>query len=97
VIHRALDVSEPRITRLAISLLIISVWAISLCLLLTTVPVEQTPLLWKVLAILCQTFIYIGLFITVHDAMHGAVFSKHRQINYLIGFPCTVVICMFLL
>lgn len=85
VIHRVLDASEPRITGLAIALLIISVWAISLCFFLTSVPVEETSLLWKALAILCQTFLYTGLFITAHDAMHGAVFPKHRQINYLIG------------
>jgi beta-carotene/zeaxanthin 4-ketolase len=36
-------------------------------------------------AILWQTFIYTGLFITAHDAMHGAVFPQNPQVNAFVG------------
>ena len=36
------------------------------------------------LAILIQTHLYTGLFITSHDAMHGSV-SRNRKLNYSIG------------
>jgi beta-carotene ketolase (CrtW type) len=36
------------------------------------------------LAILVQTHLYTGLFITAHDAMHGVV-SGNRQLNKVIG------------
>lgn len=37
------------------------------------------------LAIVIQTHLYTGLFITAHDAMHGSV-SKNRKVNYLVGW-----------
>jgi beta-carotene ketolase (CrtW type) len=37
------------------------------------------------LAICWQTFLYTGLFITAHEAMHGLVCSQNLQINHLIG------------
>lgn len=87
-IHTALDVSKIGTSGVAIALLIISLWAISLGFLLIAVTVEQISLHsmgWKAAAILWQTFLYTGLFITAHDAMHGAVSPKHPQINHLIG------------
>lgn len=36
------------------------------------------------LAIILQTHLYTGLFITAHDAMHGSV-SKNKKVNYIIG------------
>lgn len=32
-----------------------------------------------------QTFLYTGLFITAHDAMHGVIFPQNLKINNLIG------------
>ncbi|MBE9169037.1 fatty acid desaturase [Pleurocapsales cyanobacterium LEGE 06147] len=41
---------------------------------------------WLILpAIFWQAFLYTGLFITAHDAMHGAVFPKNQKINRFIG------------
>ena len=37
------------------------------------------------IAILWQTHLYTGLFITAHDAMHGSV-SKNKTINAVIGW-----------
>jgi beta-carotene ketolase (CrtW type) len=39
-----------------------------------------------------QTFLYTGLFIIAHDAMHGAVFPKSPKINHWIG---TVVLTLY--
>jgi len=85
LIPNQLDISEINIYGIAIALLIIGVWGISTGLLLSGLNVETTPLGWKVLAIIWQTFLYTGLFITAHDAMHGIVSPKYFQVNYYIG------------
>lgn len=63
---------------------ILGLWAISLGSLLaldwTLLPVWLIPL-----AMLWQMFLYTGLFITAHDAMHGSVYSQNPQINHWIG------------
>lgn len=71
-----------------------ALWASSLVFLfyldLSKVPV------WLVLpAILWQTFMYTGLFIISHDAMHGAVFPQNRKINNLIGSAAVFVYALF--
>lgn len=38
-----------------------------------------------ILMTLWQTFLYTGLFITAHDAMHGVVFMGHKHVNNFIG------------
>jgi beta-carotene/zeaxanthin 4-ketolase len=40
--------------------------------------------------IIIQTYLYTGLFITGHDAMHGSV-SKNRVINNAIGYVTTLL------
>lgn len=37
-----------------------------------------------------QTWLFTGLFITSHDAMHGTV-SKYKKLNYLMGFTTTML------
>ena len=37
------------------------------------------------LLILVQTHLFTGLFITAHDAMHGALMPTNRKLNHLIG------------
>ncbi|MBW4680894.1 MAG: fatty acid desaturase [Microcoleus vaginatus WJT46-NPBG5] len=77
-----------------IAFAMIALWASSLvflvCLDLSKVPV------WLVLpAILWQTFLYTGLFILSHDAMHGAVFPQNRKINNFIGSAAVFVYALF--
>ncbi len=36
-------------------------------------------------AVLVQTFLYTGLFITAHDAMHGVIYPQDLKLNKLIG------------
>lgn len=67
-----------------IATVIILLWATSLAILLYT-DVSNLGLLWLIPAILLQTFLYAGLFITAHDAMHGVVFPANIKINHLIG------------
>lgn len=90
-----LDALEIGIKGVAIALAILSVWAMGLGFLLTQVTVEQQPLWMLVVAIAWQTFIYTGLFITAHDAMHGAVIPSNTRINNAIGSCCLVAYGLF--
>ncbi|MBD2214052.1 fatty acid desaturase [Nostoc linckia FACHB-104] len=69
---------------LIIAILIISFWVGNLALLLSincaTLPIWLIPI-----AIVWQMFLYTGLFITAHDAMHGSVFRRNPKINNFIG------------
>jgi beta-carotene ketolase (CrtW type) len=95
LIQNVVNVSEIGINGIAIAVLIISLWAISLGFLLTTVNVKALSLGWKAGAMLCQTFLYTGIFITAHDAMHGSILPKHPQLNTLIGSFCLMVYGLF--
>jgi len=46
-------------------------------------------------AILVQTFLYVGLFITAHDAMHGVVFPQNLRLNNFIGSLAVVLYALF--
>ncbi len=80
-----LDALEIGINGVAIALLIISIWALGTGYLMTQVAIDRLPV-WGLLAALAwQTFIYTGLFITAHDAMHGAILPQHPRLNAAIG------------
>ena len=66
-----------------IGISIIVLWGSMLFVLLNYVHVSFTnPLI--LVYLLLQTHLYTGLFITAHDAMHGAV-SSHKSVNKTIG------------
>jgi len=46
---------------------------------------------WIYVAILIQTHLYTGLFISSHDSIHGVISSKHPLINRTIGRICTIL------
>jgi beta-carotene ketolase (CrtW type) len=70
-----------------IAIAIISVWAFSLGFLLS-IDISRFNF-WILLPIIFwQTFLYTGLFITAHDAMHGVVLRKNSKINHFIGSFC---------
>lgn len=48
----------------------------------------HAPMLY--IHVLIQTYLYTGLFITAHDAMHGTV-SKNRKLNNFIGHLTTTL------
>lgn len=68
----------------AIAFLIICLWLLSLTVLLSLNIANTHPLL-ILPAVLWQTFLYTGLFITAHDAMHGVIYPKNHRVNHSIG------------
>jgi len=71
-------------------LLIMGLWGGHLAFVLTSVEAAwSNP--WMYLHILIQAYLYTGLFITGHDAMHQTV-SKNKRINRAIG---TVAVFLF--
>ena len=71
---------------LLIAFLILSLWVVHLVYLLVFVEVSFAPILLIHIAI--QTYLYTGLFITAHDAMHGLV-SSNRKLNTIVGQSAT--------
>jgi beta-carotene ketolase (CrtW type) len=72
-----------------IAFIIIGIWASHLLFSLFYVNVDFTnPFFY--LHVLLQGYLYTGLFITAHDAMHGTV-SKNRFINKSIGSISTLL------
>lgn len=69
---------------LIIAIFIISLWAIGLVFLLS-INLAETPAWLILLAIPWQGFLYTGLFITAHDAMHGSVLPQNPKVNTLVG------------
>lgn len=69
---------------LIIAILIIVFWAISSIGLLYMDLAQLPP--WAIaIAMIWQMFLYTGLFITAHDAMHGSVYRQNKKINHAIG------------
>ena len=70
-----------------IALLICLLWLLHLvyALVFQTVAFDNG---WMYVQIVVQTWLYTGLFITAHDAMHGTV-SSNKTVNTLIGSVCT--------
>lgn len=66
-----------------IAIIVISTWALHLIYILTSVRVDFTSV-WFYIHVFFQGYLYTGLFITAHDAMHKTV-SRNRTINDLIG------------
>jgi beta-carotene/zeaxanthin 4-ketolase len=66
---------------------IIGVWAVSLISLLL-VNIKEANIAFLIAAVIWQTFLYTGLFITAHDAMHGTVCSYSIRINHFVGSLC---------
>jgi beta-carotene ketolase (CrtW type) len=69
---------------LLIAILVICCWAACLSYLIS-IDISSISIFQLLPLILVQTFLYTGLFITAHDAMHGVVFPKNAKINNFIG------------
>ncbi len=70
------------------ALAIIVIWFISLSFLLSIEIDFASP--WIYLAVLVQTHLYTGLFITAHDAMHGVV-ASNKKLNHTLGFIAAIL------
>ena len=69
---------------LFIALAVIGLWGMSLTIFLT-LGVDRVNIALIILGVLLQTFLYTGLFITAHDAMHGSVCPSRLRLNNIIG------------
>ncbi|MGC9522321.1 MAG: fatty acid desaturase [Anaerolineae bacterium] len=63
---------------------VIVVWATSLVLLLGRASDGLPVVLWP-LGTLWLTFLYTGMFMTAHDAIHGSIWRGRREINAWVG------------
>ena len=79
---------------LLIAILIIGLWFTSLFFLLTA-DISKLSILEIFPAMIWQTFLYTGLFITAHDAMHGVVFPQNLKINNFIGSLAVTLYALF--
>lgn len=70
------------------------IFSISLVMLLS-IDIELMPLPLILFCILWMTFFFTGLFITVHDSMHGSVVPTNRKLNNLIGAVSIFFYAMF--
>ncbi len=81
------DLSQYQTGGIVSAIGIITVWFVSLILLLS-IDIQGWSI-WAILPIIIwQTFIYTGLFITAHDAMHGVVFPGNPKFNHFMGALC---------
>ena len=73
----------PPLLGVIIGIFIIFAWAITL-IFNFLLPASLTDP-WVYMRILLQAHLFTGLFITAHDAMHGAVHPKRPKINHFLG------------
>ncbi|NDJ16489.1 beta-carotene ketolase [Myxacorys almedinensis A] len=78
------EVSDQGDKGVVISTSIFGAWAITLSVLLR-IDISALPIAARVALVALQTFLYTGLFINAHDAMHGAIAPKNPKLNRLIG------------
>jgi len=64
-------------------------WGLHLVYVLNFQPVDPLDG-WLWLHIIVQTWLFTGLFITGHDAMHGSI-SRNRKVNGFLGFTATIL------
>ncbi|MCB2212608.1 fatty acid desaturase [bacterium] len=79
---------------LTAALAIMLSWAASLGLLLTA-PLTSIFWYWAIPALLLQTFLYTGLFITAHDAMHGTITPSRPMLNNALGNTAVFLYALF--
>ncbi len=70
-----------------LALIIIALWGFHLAYMLSYVAFS-TGNPWMYLHIVIQAYLYTGLFITGHDAMHGGV-ARSKQLNNVLGASAT--------
>lgn len=87
-------INKPLFIGLLVGLSVISIWAISLTFFLS-IDATKIPIWLIIPAILWQMFLYTGLFITAHDAMHGVVFPQNPKINHFIGSLSVLIYGLF--
>ncbi len=79
---------------LVIATAIIGLWLGSLIYFLS-LNLTSEKIAWIPVAVLWQTFLHTGLFITAHDAMHGTVFPANRKVNNAVGMLSVILYALF--
>jgi beta-carotene/zeaxanthin 4-ketolase len=85
-----LDPKLHSLTGIAAATAIGAIWIVSIGLLSLT-NVDRFSPFCVVLSILGRTFIQTGLFVIAHDAIHGSVYPKNRDLNDAIGRSAATV------
>jgi beta-carotene ketolase (CrtW type) len=75
------------------AILIITLWMVSIVLLMQSDLSFANPLLY--IFVLIQMHLYTGLFITAHDAMHGTIAPNNPKLNLAFGQVCTALYALF--
>jgi beta-carotene ketolase (CrtW type) len=88
------SIDNQSIQGIAITLGIFGAWAVSLVWLLS-LDVSQLQPLWLIPVIACRAFLYTGLFIVAHDAMHRSLFPQNYKINDLLGSVAVFIYACF--
>jgi beta-carotene ketolase (CrtW type) len=76
----------------AIAGLILTTWALTFSYALFGPALSPLAL---IVTITLLTFLYVGLFITAHDSMHGLVAPHHPALNSFIGQLCVSLYALF--
>lgn len=79
---------------LLIAATVIGLWTASLVFLFS-LDVPRLSTVQIAAAIALRTFLYTGLFITAHDAMHGSLYPRNLQVNHAIGRVCLWLYALF--
>jgi beta-carotene/zeaxanthin 4-ketolase len=74
-----------------IALVHMALWSYVLFALLFSSVDEWTDVVWVLPSMAIMTWLYTGLFITAHDAMHGSLSPRHPRLNHGIGLVCTTI------
>lgn len=82
-------IAQPDLKGLLIALAIMGAW---ICNLAWFLPAHLPTLSAFVLvaAVLLQTFLNTGLFVTAHDAIHGSVYPADSNVNRWVGELCAI-------
>jgi beta-carotene/zeaxanthin 4-ketolase len=76
------------------ALSLIGIWASSTTILFS-LDLERWPNWIKFIGFGWQMFLYVGLFVTAHDGMHGSIVPSNRKLNDSIGRFVLFVYAMF--
>lgn len=79
---------------IAVAIALLAAWSLSLVLLLQ-VPLDGWAAGWAPFAVAWMTWLFTGLFITAHDAMHGAITRAHPRLNHGLGAIAVAAYAMF--
>mgnify|MGYP001598718545 CR=1 FL=1 len=88
------QINEISLKGLPIALAVIIIWLLTLSFSLS-LDLNSFSIPLTIFIFFFMTFLYTGLFITAHDAMHGIVFPKNKKINDFIGTLSVLLYALF--